>query len=254
MLIGLERHLGLAVRRPDPRPADPNPPTTQCHLPVLVTVTNSNPVRIVPPLRADDLLDLRLEQLAQDPEPDLDRQRQQPLSRYPISCPSASCTRSGRTASSPVACATDTVLLTAVPPSILVDRPSRSHPERTSRRDRRHLKVLRAPGQPRCGNGPLARHRLASPSSHRGDYVWSPLRSPEGRRREHECDSPTDEGRARPTRRPRARAAPPGPCLPWVKSGRTGSPTDLAPLRLLRQCRCRHRRDCIGACSSPNFS
>jgi len=30
----------------------------------------------------------------------------------------------------------------------LADRPSRSHQERTGRRDRRHLKVLRAPGQP----------------------------------------------------------------------------------------------------------
>jgi hypothetical protein len=39
---------------------------------------------------------------------------------------------------------------------ILVDRPSRSDPERTGRRDRRHLKVLRAPGTsgatPRCSS------------------------------------------------------------------------------------------------------
>jgi hypothetical protein len=52
-----------------------------------VAVTKSDPVRIVPPLRADDLLDVRLEQLAQDPQPDLDRQRQQPLSRYPDQLP-----------------------------------------------------------------------------------------------------------------------------------------------------------------------
>ena len=32
--------------------------------------------------------------------------------------------------------------------SRVMDRPSRSHPERTRRRDRRHLKAPRAPGQP----------------------------------------------------------------------------------------------------------
>ena len=46
------------------------------------------------------------------------------------------------------ASATGTLHSTAVPPSILPDRPSRSHQERTSRRDRRHLKLLRTPGQP----------------------------------------------------------------------------------------------------------
>jgi hypothetical protein len=35
---------------------------------------------------------------------------------------------------------------------ILADRPSRSHQERTGRRDRRHPKVLRAPGQPPCAS------------------------------------------------------------------------------------------------------
>ncbi len=41
--------------------------------------------------------------------------------------------------------ATGTLHFTAVPPSILPDRPPRSHPERTCRRDGRHLKLLRAP-------------------------------------------------------------------------------------------------------------
>jgi hypothetical protein len=37
-----------------------------------------------------------------------------------------------------IATATGTFDFTAVPPSILPDRPPRSHPERTSQRDRRH--------------------------------------------------------------------------------------------------------------------
>jgi hypothetical protein len=36
----------------------------------------------------------------------------------------------------------------------LADRPSRSHAERTGRRDRRHLKLLRAPGQPPSSDKP----------------------------------------------------------------------------------------------------
>ena len=43
----------------------------------------------------------------------------------------------------------------------LPDHPSRSHQERTGRRDRRHLKVLRAPGQPPDGRRLLAYRRLA---------------------------------------------------------------------------------------------
>ena len=42
----------------------------------------------------------------------------------PTSWPSASCTRSGNTASSLVACATATVSFTAVPPSVLADPPA----------------------------------------------------------------------------------------------------------------------------------
>src|ERR671937_1255340 len=81
MLIALKRHLRLAISRSDPRPADPDPPATECHLAVLVAVTNSHAVRVVLAPRADDLLDLGLEQLAQDTQPDLDRQGEQSLSR-----------------------------------------------------------------------------------------------------------------------------------------------------------------------------
>jgi hypothetical protein len=58
----------------------------------------------------------------------------------------------GSAISSCIASATGTLHSTAVPPSILADRPSRSHQKRTSRRDRRHLRLLRPPGQPqpRC--------------------------------------------------------------------------------------------------------
>jgi hypothetical protein len=77
----------------------------------------------------------------------------------------------------------------------------------------------------RTGNWPLrfATSRLSRPAepgrerARRSDHRRgcrrtrgpSPLRSRDRRRREHECDSPTDEGRARPTRR----TAPP-PCCP----------------------------------------
>ena len=86
-----------------------------------------------------------------------------------MSWPTASCTRSGSAASSLVACATGTLPLTTVPPWSWQIHPSRSQAERTGRRDRRRLKLLRAPGQPRCrragrvrAGGALAK-RLAPP-------------------------------------------------------------------------------------------
>ena len=67
------------------------------------------------------------------PSPTFTLRASNPSLAAPTSCPSASCTRSGSTISSRVASATGTLLCTAVPPSILADRPSRSHQERTSR-------------------------------------------------------------------------------------------------------------------------
>ena len=165
MLIGRQRQLRLAVRRPSPRTLDRNAPAAERHLAVLVAVTDRGPLRVPLALRADDLVDLLLQQLSEHTEPDLDRQRQQSLLRRPHQLPQR--------------------LLHALREHGLIadrlrdryvarhggssfgswpDRPSRSHQERTGRRDRRHLKVLRAPGQPPvalAGKG-VARPALAS--------------------------------------------------------------------------------------------
>jgi len=83
MLIALKRQLRLAIGRPDPRPADLDTPATERHLPILMAMTNRDTVRIVLAPRTDDPLDLGLEQLPQHTQPNLDRQRQQPLSCRP---------------------------------------------------------------------------------------------------------------------------------------------------------------------------
>ena len=67
----------------DPRPLDLNPPAAQRDLTILVAVADRTTVRVPLPLRADHLVDLLLEQLPEHPQPDLDRQRQQPLLRCP---------------------------------------------------------------------------------------------------------------------------------------------------------------------------
>ena len=82
------------------------------------------------------------------PSPTSTDSAKSPSFAAPTSCPNASCTGSGSTASSLIASATGTLHFTAVPPWILVDHPPRPHQERTGRGDRRHLKVLPAPGQP----------------------------------------------------------------------------------------------------------
>jgi hypothetical protein len=79
MLVGLKRHLALPIGRAHPRALDRNAPAAERDLAILMPVPDRRPVPIPPPLRADDLIDLQLEQLVQHPEPDLDRQRQQPL-------------------------------------------------------------------------------------------------------------------------------------------------------------------------------
>ena len=50
-------------------------------------MTNRRPVRVPLPLRPDELVDLLLQQLAEHTEPDLDRQREQPLLRSPDQLP-----------------------------------------------------------------------------------------------------------------------------------------------------------------------
>jgi hypothetical protein len=80
------------------------------------------------------------------PSPTLTGNAASPSSVVPTNSPNASGTYSGSAASSLIASATGTVDFTAVLPSTLPDRPPRSHQERTSRRDHRHRKLLRAPG------------------------------------------------------------------------------------------------------------
>ena len=87
MLIGLKRDLRLAIGRADPRAPDRNPSAAERHLPVLVAVTHRGTARVVLALRAHDLRDLHVQQLAQHAEPDLDRQRQQPFLRCPDQLP-----------------------------------------------------------------------------------------------------------------------------------------------------------------------
>ncbi len=52
-----------------------------------MAVTDRGPLPVPLPLRADDPVDLLLQQLPEHTEPDLDRQRQQPLPRRPHQLP-----------------------------------------------------------------------------------------------------------------------------------------------------------------------
>jgi hypothetical protein len=83
MLIGRELDLGLAVSCPHPRPLDLDATAPERHLPIIVAVPNRGPVRVVLALRAHDLVDLLLQHLGENAEPDADRQRQQSLLRGP---------------------------------------------------------------------------------------------------------------------------------------------------------------------------
>jgi hypothetical protein len=83
VFVGLQRQLVLAVDGPSPRPADLDPPATERDRPILVAVANRDSVRVVPALRAHDVVDLRFHQLGQYAEPDADAQREQTLLRCP---------------------------------------------------------------------------------------------------------------------------------------------------------------------------
>ena len=94
------------AHRPPSGPAAANldPPATERYLPILVAVTHGGPIRVVLALRADDLLDLGLQQLAQAPPARLrPTSASNPSLAAPTSCPNASCTRSGSTPSSLIA-------------------------------------------------------------------------------------------------------------------------------------------------------
>ena len=81
VLIGRKRHLALAVGAAHPRALDRNPPSAERDLAVLVAVADRGALGVVLALRADDLIDLGLHQLAQHAEPDTDAQREQTLLR-----------------------------------------------------------------------------------------------------------------------------------------------------------------------------
>src|SRR4051812_32974420 len=68
-----------AVGAANARALDRHTPAAERDLTALVAVPHRGPVNDVPALRADDLVDLRLHQLVQHPEPNPDAQRQQPL-------------------------------------------------------------------------------------------------------------------------------------------------------------------------------
>src|SRR5437660_1177029 len=81
VLIGGQRDLRLAVGAPDPRALDRNAPSADCHLAVLAAVGDRHAIDIVPARGADHVVDLLLHQLAQNPKPDTDAQREQALLR-----------------------------------------------------------------------------------------------------------------------------------------------------------------------------
>ena len=124
MLVRLQRHVTLAIRGPNlgrftstRRPPSVTSPSSwpsrtavrsRFHLPFGPTTssTSSSIIELSTPSSTATL------------------RESNPSFAAPTSWPSASCTRSGSTASCTVACATGTLLLTAVPPSILVGSPA----------------------------------------------------------------------------------------------------------------------------------
>jgi hypothetical protein len=81
VLIGGERDLRLAVGAPDARALDRNAASAERHLAVLVAMSDRVALGVPLALRAHDLVDLLLHQLAQNAEPDTDAQREQALLR-----------------------------------------------------------------------------------------------------------------------------------------------------------------------------
>src|SRR5205807_2297932 len=86
-LVSRKRNLRLAIRGPRPRPLDRHAPAAERHLTILMAVTDRAPLPVPLPLRPDELADLLLQELPEHTEPNLDRQRQQPLLRSPDQLP-----------------------------------------------------------------------------------------------------------------------------------------------------------------------
>jgi hypothetical protein len=83
VLTGFEADLRTALRGPDPRPTNLDPPASERHLPVLVAIPDSGAIRVPLALRSHNLVDLLLQHLGQNAQPDADRQRQQSFFRCP---------------------------------------------------------------------------------------------------------------------------------------------------------------------------
>jgi hypothetical protein len=87
VLVGRKPHLVAAVGAAHPRPLHRDSSTAERHLARLVPVPHRAALRVVPALRADDVVDLFLHQLGQHPEPDTDTQRKQSFLRCPDQLP-----------------------------------------------------------------------------------------------------------------------------------------------------------------------
>ena len=81
--VGGEADLLGAVGASDPGAFDCHPAAAERHLALIVAVAHGASLGIVTALRADNLIDLGLHQLAQHAEADPDAERQQPLLRLP---------------------------------------------------------------------------------------------------------------------------------------------------------------------------
>ena len=142
VLVALNGQLALVHGRAHPRTTHRNAPGAQGHRPGLVAVPDSDAIRVVLALRADDFVDLELHQLVHDAEPDTHAEREQALSRCPDQLAQRLLdSRWKRTLGRPQG--RDDLggeyLLHGGPscPRGLGLRPARSQPERTRREDRR---------------------------------------------------------------------------------------------------------------------
>jgi hypothetical protein len=138
-----------AIRSPHPRSSHLDTTATERDLTVLVAVAHGSPVRIPLPPRAHDIVDLLGHQLLEHAEPDTHAQREQPFLRRPDQLPQRLLHAlwehsliTGRRG--------DQYVATHGGSSLDLWRIAANAPNTSGRgrRDRRHIKVLRAPGQP----------------------------------------------------------------------------------------------------------
>ena len=152
MPVRRELDLRLAVRGPNPRPLDPDTTAAERDLASLVAVTHSHALRVVLALRADDVIDLLLHQRAQHAQPDTDAEREQPLLRSPNELPQRLLHAHRQNSFFPGRLR-DRYVLIHGGSSFDLGRIAAHAPNQSGRgrRDRRQIKVLRAPGQPQTG-------------------------------------------------------------------------------------------------------